>query len=356
VRLLRTLRGRLIAAMLLILVVAMGVSALLDKAAEGRKPHAVAAQGNGALEDEATQDALVLAGFTVPALALIWLVSSWSLRPLARVSQEARRVGPHAPAARLSAAGLPAEILPLVDAVNGALDRMADAFAAERRFTENAAHELRTPLAVLGLRLQRARQGECDWPSIDRDLAQMNRLVGQLLDLARKENAGRGGPDAARPVVNLSRLAREASAMILPMAEAQGRSLAVSLPDTLPVRGDCDDLRDAIRNLLENAVQHGSGTIRLGAQRTATTITLQISDEGPGIPPGQEEAVFNRFHKDASSAGTGLGLAIVREVIRSHGGQVSVRPGAGCVVEVGLVAAGSQPSALSHQSPDHSDD
>jgi two-component system sensor histidine kinase QseC len=338
VRLLRTLRGRLIAAMLLILMLAIGVSALLDKAAESRP--ARAASGAGALQDEATQDALVLAGFTVPALALIWLVSSWSLRPLARVSQEARRVGPHAPAARLSPDGLPAEILPLVDAVNGALDRMADAFAAERRFTENAAHELRTPLAVLGLRLQRARQGDCDWPRIEQDLAQMNRLVSQLLDLARKENAGRGGPGALRDVVNLSRLAREAGAMILPMAEAQGRSLILTLPDAMPVYADADDLRDAIRNLLENALQHGSGTIRLSGQNTGATSTLHVSDEGPGIPAGEEDAVFNRFHKDKASQGTGLGLAIVREVIRAHGGSVVVRPGPGCVVEVVLALAG----------------
>ncbi len=80
------------------------------------------------------------------ALILIWLIASWSLRPLARALEEAGRIGPRHPDARLSRARLPAEILPLVDAVNGALDRMTSAFAAERRFTENAAHELRTPL------------------------------------------------------------------------------------------------------------------------------------------------------------------------------------------------------------------
>ena len=223
---------------------------------------------------EPYQDALVLAGFTVPALILIWLVSLWSLRPLVRVSQEARLVGPHDPSARLSQTGLPAEIVPLVQAVNGALDRMADAFAAERRFTENAAHELRTPLAVLSLRLQRAKQSSVDaagldWPAIDRDLAQMNRLVSQLLDLARKENAGRAHDGAAGETVNLSRLAREACAMVLPMAEQQCRALTILVPDELRVRGNGDDVRDALRNLLENAVSHGSGTIhRHGADGT----------------------------------------------------------------------------------------
>ncbi len=172
-----TLRGRLAAAMLLILFVSMGVASVLDRIEQKRSVPA---------EEEPVQDAVVLAGFFLPALFLIWAVSWWSLRPLARVSQDASNVGPANPALRLSSAGLPTEIVPLVQAVNAALDRMALAFEAERRFTENAAHELRTPLAVLGLRLQRARQSGAgsqgpDWDAIDGDLLQMNRLVIALL-------------------------------------------------------------------------------------------------------------------------------------------------------------------------------
>lgn len=334
---LRSLRARLVGALLLILCLALGISTALDVWA-GAAP--------AAAEYEPYQDALVLAGFSVPALLLIWLVSLWSLRPLVRVSQEARRVGPQEPSARLSQTGLPAEIVPLVQAVNGALDRMADAFAAERRFTENAAHELRTPLAVLSLRLQRAKQSSVgpatlDWPAIDRDLAQMNRLVSQLLDLARKENAGRAHDGAAGETVNLSRLAREACAMVLPMAEQQCRALTIAIPDMLPVRGHGDDLRDALRNLLENAVTHGAGTIAVTGQAAAGSATLSVSDEGPGIPHGEEQAVFERFHKDGRSTGTGLGLAIVREVVRAHGGQVTIRPGPGCKVDIALPAAPS---------------
>jgi signal transduction histidine kinase len=325
----RTLRGRLAAGMLLILLLGLAVSAALDRLA-------VAAPAT--VEGETTQDALVLAGFSLPALLLIWLIASWSLRPLARVSQEARRVGPDDPASRLTQTGLPAEIVPLVVAVNGALDRMADAFAAERRFTENAAHELRTPLAVLSLRLQRAQQdsGAPDWAAIADDLAQVTRLVGQMLDLARKENDGRVQDRAALPVVNLSRVAREACAAVLPMAEAAGRTLRVSLPETLEVRGRPDDLRDAMRNVLENAVLHGSGIVTLEGRGDAAWVTVQIRDEGAGLAPGQEQAVFERFQKDSRSAGSGLGLAIVREVVRSHGGRVVAMPGVGCVMEVTL--------------------
>jgi two-component system sensor histidine kinase QseC len=328
---LRTLRGRLIAAMLLILILAVGTSSLLDRLDNGKPVPA---------DVEPYQDALVLAGFCVPALFLIWLVSSWSLRPLARVSQEARNVGPMNPALRLSAAGLPSEIVPLVEAVNGALDRMAAAFAAERRFTENAAHELRTPLAVLGLRLQRARQsgGGPDWTAIDADLGQINRLVSQMLDLARKENAGRLDEAMARPVLNLSRIAREACAAILPMVESRGRSVSVSLPDTISVRGDADDLRDALRNVLENAVLHGSGLVALDGRMDPgrRCVVMRISDEGAGFEPATAAAAFERFHKGSRSHGMGLGLAIVREVMRSHGGDVAAIPGPPGLIELTL--------------------
>ena len=322
---LRTLRGRLAAAMLLILVLAVGVSSLLDRLQAGRPVSA---------EEEPTQDALVLAGFCLPALALIWVVSSWSLRPLARISEEARTVGPMNPSARLSADSLPTEIVPLVEAVNGALDRMSAAFEAERRFTENAAHELRTPLAVLSLRLQRSRHagagsGALDWPAIEGDLAQINRLVSQMLELARKENDGRTSEIASRPIVNLSRIAREACAAVLPIVEAQGRSLTVAIPDRMNLRGDADDLRDALRNLLDNAIVHGAGSIGLHARvdMAQKRIELQVGDEGPGFDVGRIEAAFERFSKGSTSHGTGLGLAIVREVARHHGGDVVAFPG-----------------------------
>jgi two-component system sensor histidine kinase QseC len=322
---LRTLRGRLAAAMLLILVLAVGVSTLLDRLQAGRPVPA---------EEEPAQDALVLAGFCLPALALIWAVSSWSLRPLARASEEARHIGPMTPEARLSAATLPTEIVPLVEAVNGALDRMIAAFEAERRFTENAAHELRTPLAVLSLRLQRSRQSGADsaaldWPAIEGDLAQINRLVSQMLDLARKENDGRARDATSRPIVNLSRIAREACAAILPILEAQGRSLAVAIPDTMNVRGDADDLRDALRNLLDNAIIHGAGSIGLRAHvdTAQKRIELCVSDDGPGFDAANVDAAFERFQKGGASKGTGLGLAIVLEVARNHGGDVVAFPG-----------------------------
>jgi two-component system sensor histidine kinase QseC len=271
------------------------------------------------------------------APALIWLVSGWSLRPVARASREAALVGPGKPETRISPDGLPREIQPLVEAVNGALDRLSSAYAAERRLTANAAHELRTPLAVLHLRLQRAQlTGIADWAAIEWQIGQMSRLVNQLIDLARKESSERNDQSEELPIVNLSRIAREAAAAVLPLIEEQGRCLKAELPDNAQLRGRADDLRDMIRNLLDNALVHGRSTVTLilrPAVEPNDRVIIEVCDEGGGVPLGHEELVFERFRKlNAESPGAGLGLAIVRQVARSHGGDVHFAKGSGRVI------------------------
>ena len=297
------------------------------------------------LFEEDSEHVSVLIPFALLALALIWLISGWSLRPIERASREAARVGPRQPDLRIPAGGLPLEIQPLVEAVNGALERLSRAYAAERRLTADAAHELRTPLAVLNLRLQRARlTGTTDWPAVERELAQMGRLVDQLIDLARKESLSYDRQAEAMPVVNLSRLAREAAAQVLPLMEAQGRRLDVDAPDTVPLRGRADDLRDMVRNLLDNALVHGQGAVRARIVPPAAGsawVTIEVRDEGPGVPPGQEDSIFERFHRvNTQAPGSGLGLAIVRQVARSHGGDARFLPGEARVV-VQLAARGA---------------
>ena len=219
-----SLRGRLVAAMLLVFSLGLGGALTLRPFEQGVAVLVFGQYGLPLLQ-EPYQDLLTLVPFVLAALALIWLVSAWSLRPLARASREAALAGPRNPSARIGSGGLPSEVRPLVNAVNGALDRLADAYAAERRFTADAAHELRTPLAVLNLRLQRAKVEEAtDWVAINHELTQMNRLVEQLLDLARKEHAGNVSTAPDLPVVNLSRIAREAAATVVPLAETAGRA------------------------------------------------------------------------------------------------------------------------------------
>jgi two-component system, OmpR family, sensor histidine kinase TctE len=306
------------------------------------------------LFEENSENLLVLLPLAILAPCLIWLISGWSLRPIARKSREAALVGPGRPDIRISMDGLPREIQPMVEAVNGALDRLSSAYSTERRLTANAAHELRTPLAVLTLRLQRARlTGTTDWSAIERELTQMSRLVDQLLNLARKESVEREGNLEQAPVTNLSRAIREAAAMLVPLMEEQGRALRVDIPDAVPIRGSAEDLRDMIRNLLENALIHGHGavTVQLQSVGTLGQIRIEVLDEGPGVPAGQEELVFERFRKlNTESPGSGLGLAIVRQVARTHGGDVRFAPGRGRVV-LTLPAA---PSHIDFACPSHS--
>jgi two-component system sensor histidine kinase TctE len=289
------------------------------------------------LFEEGSEQLTIIVPFALLGLALIWLISGWSLRPIARASREAAQAGPQRPEMRISARALPREIQPLVEAVNGALDRLSRAYAAERRLTTDAAHELRTPLAVLNLRLQRARlTGNTDWDAVERELAQMGRLVDQLLDLARKESLAKERRAEDQPQINLSRVVREAAATVLPLMEARGRELEIDVPDSVSVRGNSDDLRDMVRNLLENALLHGRGKVTARIETSARAprpLSLVVTDEGSGVPAGQEEAVFQRFRRlDVETPGSGLGLAIVRHVARSHGGDVHFKPGVGCVV------------------------
>lgn len=293
--------------------------------------------------EESVEPMLLLVPSGIVALATIWLVGSWSLRPLERASREAADVGPGNPNARVSSEGLPAELLPLVGAVNGALDRLSQAYEAERRLTADAAHELRTPLAVLDLRLQRAQlTGVVDWSVVRRDFEHLNRVVAQLLDLARMESAARAQPEPA--LVNLPRVVREATAMVLPLADEAGREIEVDIEQGMPITiyGYAADLRNMVRNLLDNALYHGRGKITVTLrgrtlQGDGHAVVLQVRDEGTGIPDELREKVFDRFRKGkASSAGSGLGLAIVQHVAHTHGGQARVDPMAFNCIEVVL--------------------
>ena len=314
---------------------------------------------------EPWQDLAILLPFSLVVLGLIGVVTRWSLRPLRRASEEARAAGPGNSEARISTRRLPGELRPLADAFNDALDRLTAAWETERQFTADAAHELRTPLAALSLRLQRSRRADMpiDWPAVEAEIAAMQHLVEGLLDLARKEARARkeaGG--RADAVVNLSRIVREAAAGLHPLVEEAGRDLVVELPDQAPVRGEAHDLRDLVRNLVQNALVHGRGRIAVRlAREPGDRMVLEIADEGPGIPESEREAMFERFRKGiGDAAGSGLGLAIARAVAVAHGGQIGIPPGPGSLVRVALPAAardgeGRQQSHFMGSSPKKSD-
>ena len=247
------------------------------------------------------------------------------LRPLTEVSAAAARVGPAHTGARLPVAGLPREIVPIVLAMNDALNRLEQALTAQRHFVAEAAHALRTPLAVLTARLDMLDAT----PGIDAaraDTERMARLVGQLLRMARVD----GLPFDLTEPVELHAVAVEAISNLVPLGLHRGVEIALDECPVEPLRGNYAALVVALTNLIENALAHApSGSVVDVA--IAAPATIRVLDRGPGVAPGDRERIFGRFERGVSPSGdgAGLGLAIVAEVAAAHGGSVRAEARAG---------------------------
>lgn len=295
----------------------------------------------GVLVDDLVHDFFFQVGWLLIPFVLLLLfvnvVSIWAgLRPLTRVSHMAAEIGPETTGQRLPEEGQPREVLPLIRSVNRALERLDQGFQMQRQFTADAAHELRTPLAVLNAHLDTLPDSEAV-AALRQEVATMSRLVGQLLRIAQLDALTLTASD----LVDIHATALEAAAALAPLALKAGKSIEMSGVDgPFWVRGDSEALGQAIRNLIENALYHTpKGTtveIDLGADRS-----LRISDRGPGVAPEHRELIFRRFWRASRRAGgAGLGLAIVAKVAETHGGSIHVEdaPGGGACFVLSLPA------------------
>ncbi len=227
---------------------------------------------------------------------------------------------------RLHDERLPAEVRPLALAVNALLERLTSSYRMQRDFIADAAHELRTPIAVARLRVEAVgdpalRATLCD------DLDTLGRIVEQVLELAELETVAL---DIAAPV-DLVQIAADGVASIAPLAFRSGKSIALSpRADRVMVGGHAAWIAKALGCLLENAVKHGGRGGRIDVT-VETDGTLTVCDDGPGIGEQDREAIFRRFWKHDRSAGgsSGLGLAIVAQVAEAHDTRVTLtsRPG-----------------------------
>ncbi len=274
-----------------------------------------------------------LAGPFLLVLLLVSIVTIRStLRPLRHLSRQAEAIGPRAADVRLPDKDVPREVMPLVCAVNNALERLELGFRRQREFTADAAHELRTPLAVLAAHIDTLPDKQTS-VALRRDLDGMIHLVEQLLRIAKLEEL----VVPAGSSVDLTKLAGDVAAYMAPVAIGKGRMIALEAPeDPVVVHGQADALFHALRNVMENALRHTPLGTTVEISVAADPPSISVSDQGPGIPAAQRENVFKRFWRAdrGSVSGTGLGLAIVRRTMDAHGGHIEIADarGGGAVV------------------------
>jgi signal transduction histidine kinase len=257
------------------------------------------------------------APFLLLILATNIAVVRVALRPLAQAAEEAAAIQPGGVSVTLTERGLPDDLLTLVRAVNQAVGRLRDGYRTQEELIGDMTHELRTPLAVMTAQL-----AAIDTPHarmLERDVAAMARLVEQLFDRAR---LGRFRLEPG-DVVDLRDVAREAAAFLAPRIVGRGRSIAVEAGDAaVTAAGGRDDLFRAVRNLIENALEHtpigGLITVEVGADPPS----IVVGDDGPGFPEAvldPERRRNGRLRSDRRD-GAGLGLAIVERTMQAHGG------------------------------------
>jgi len=289
----------------------------------------------------------------VLAAPLLWWIVGRALQPLADLGGQLAQRRPAA-LEPLPLAGLPAELQPMVAALNDLLQRLQAAFEQQRALAADAAHALRTPLAAVTLQVQlaqRAAEGEARTGALQRLEAGVKRashLVAQLLALARLD------PDAARApaaALDLAQLTREVADELAPLSSGADKTLQLELPPAAATLGHDSALKMALTNLLDNALRHTppGGTVTLALIEDDGHWKLAVSDTGPGLPADERERVFDRFYRgrDAKAPGSGLGLAIVGDVARLHGGTTFIDDGPGgrgLTVGLRLPAAAPQDS------------
>ena len=268
------------------------------------------------------------------AVALVIAVVWYAMRPLERMSAElaGRKAGDLSP---LVGGDAPAEVAPLVAAMNRYVGRLKDLLDEQERFIADSSHQMRTPLAVLrtqadlALRETQPARVRETLEALSRSLAETVQVTNQLLSRARARH-GLAMPHHAP--LDLAAVVRQICLDVAPAAVARGLDLGFEGTPTLIMLGDEGLLREAVRNLLDNAMRYtpegGRITVRVDAGEGGAL--LEVEDSGPGIPAEQRERAFEPFVRLDPNAGegSGLGLAIVRDVVLAHGGDVTLGSGA----------------------------
>ncbi len=268
-----------------------------------------------------------------------------ALRPLVAAVGEVETLQPGQIERRLTVPGGPREVRRLAGALNEALERIERGIRALRDFTADAAHELRTPLAILSMEVD----GLAASPAKDKlrgDIDAMTRSVSQMLDMASADALLIDGAAS----VDLGAVAQDTIVQLTPLALQQHRNLRFIDQGAAAIPGHREALGRALRNLIENALAHTSEGSEIDVTAGPGAV-IAVRDHGPGIPPDRRNAVLKRFWRaDRSRAsGSGLGLAIANRIAEAHGGRLEIddAPGGGALIRLRLAAApASRPTTV----------
>ena len=306
-------------------------------------------QSVDAIDRRVRRDVLGLIGIGLIALVLglafAWFLAGTLARPLQRLAATARRVEAGDLGARAEPEGS-RENKEVAHAFNDMTERLEQVLVAQREFVANASHQLRTPLTGLRLRLEAASLkagpelvGELD--AAEREVERLARLLTALLTLARE-----GDRPPARQVISAAEALERALERWEERAAQGGHALELDCRDPGLAAVSEEDLAIVVDNLVENALVYSpeGGTVTLECGREGPEVVVAVSDEGPGLKPGEEDQVFERFARGSSgqgAPGTGLGLAIVATLARRWGGsaRISNRASGGARAEVRFPAA-----------------
>ena len=274
-----------------------------------------------------------LAGLLLAAAAAIVLALRWTLRPLELVAARWNERS-HRSLQPIALRGVPRELLPFANALNDLLSRIHALLLRERRFSANAAHQIRTPLAGLQLGLSRAAEAP-DLASARQVIAELQhstrrtaRLLQQLLALGRLDPETAN--DLGQQPVDLGTLAHDVGTLYLDTALARQVALELVLPES-PVWAavQAELVSEALSNLVDNALRYCPAGSRVEISVTAHPPSLTVTDNGPGLAADEHAAVLERFvrGRSASGDGSGLGLAIVREIAELHRASLLLQDG-----------------------------
>ncbi|GAA5161161.1 ATP-binding protein [Pseudonocardia eucalypti] len=322
--------------------------------ADGARVLVVVGAGTDIADDavERVRAAFLILGPIAVGLAGLaaWLLAAAALRPVERMRQQTAAISAHDPERRLAVPGTRDEIAALGTTINELLDRLHDALERERRFVADAGHELRTPLAILRTELELAARPNRDATQLRQAIAEASqeterliRLAEDLLLLARVDNH----QPILRPTpVQLDQLLRTAARR--GNARDHQPPVTVECPADLRITADADRLLQAVNNLLDNAIGHSPPTTPVAlaaARRPDGAVAIEVTDQGPGLPPDFLPIAFERFQRpeharSRDTGGTGLGLSIVRAISEAHGGSAHIdnRPSGGAVATIWLPA------------------